>query len=46
MPTPTRAAIRPLAIQLFGSRNARQIIKHTENAQKMKNSVDFMGKER
>ena len=46
MPTPTRAAIRPLAIQLFASRNARQITKHAENIKKMKNSVDFMGKER
>jgi hypothetical protein len=44
MPTPTRAAIRPLAIQLFRSRSARQITKHAENARKMKYSV-FMGKE-
>lgn len=32
----------PLTIQLFASRKARQMIAHTENAQKIKNSVDFI----
>jgi hypothetical protein len=46
MPTPTSDAISPLAVKLSRSRMARQISAHTENAQKIKNSVVFMVKER